>query len=559
MGSLSRKLDKYLRLIETPTIEPKLTEECRVLEQSLYAFVKASWPAIEGNTPFISNWHIEAICEHLESAIRGEIKKLLISVPPRTSKTTIISIMWPAWVWIKQPAIKFLFSSYAQKISWEHSRLCRMLIESPWYQERWGHIVQLSKDQATKGHFTNSSKGHRIATSVGAGGTALGGDVLVLDDPNEAGESETVSNATNDWVSRVWPSRLNPGGLGVNVLVQQRTREMDVSGFILGQDIQNEWVKLILPMEFEPERCATTIVLPSTNGKVWKDPRTVEGELLCPAYLNAQDIQKKKIELGSYNYATQYQQRPAPEEGGIFQKSWFQWWKQEKPPTLEYVIQSWDTALTANEQSAYSACTTWGLYKDINKITNLMLISAWRGRVTYPDLLKRAQRLRKNWGDIGDVELKSNNKLQPDYIIIEAKASGYSLVSDFSSKGIPVHAFNPDKYGDKIQRVHRATPYVEAGLVWVAAQAPKYTFLRKDHEMLVENCATFPNAESRDLVDSMTQAIICITKEKGLLKHVLDFGFDSKSFGVEYQPGYTSAQTKDSQGMFTRTTRRGFQ
>ncbi len=153
--------------------------EILACEESLYTFVKHAWPSVEGNNPFISSWHIQAICEHLEAATRREIPKLILNIPPRASKTTIISIMWPAWVWIKMPQVKFLFSSYAQKISWEHSRLCKMLIESPWYQERWGHIVKLSKDQVTKGHFTNTATGHRIATSVGAGGTALGGDILV--------------------------------------------------------------------------------------------------------------------------------------------------------------------------------------------------------------------------------------------------------------------------------------------------------------------------------------------------------------------------------------------
>jgi len=520
-------------------------------ETSLFEFVKQAWPQIEGDNPFVPSWHIEAICEHLEAASRGQIKKLLISVPPRTSKTTIISIMWPSWAWLKNPGLKFLFSSYAQKISWEHSRLCRMLIESPWYSY-WNHIVKLSPDQATKGHFTTTALGHRIATSVGAGGTALGGDVLVMDDPNEAGESVVVSESTNSWVSRVWPSRLNPGGLGVNVLVQQRIREMDVTGYWLSRDENDEIVKLILPMEFESSRRAKTIILPSSNGKVWQDPRTKEGELLCPAYLDQEAIKRKKIELGAFNYAGQYQQRPAPEGGGIIQAGWFQWLK-AAIPKITYSVQSWDTALTANELSSYSACTTWGIFIDKDKIANLLLLSAWRGRVSYPELLKRAERLRNNYLDVGEEPLQvGKGKCKPDEIVVEAKASGHTLISDFVSKGINVKSFDPGKYGDKLQRVHLCTPYIEAKLVWVMAQPKSYTSLYPDDQMVVDMCALFPNSESRDVVDTMSQAIIYCAKKKGLLKHRMEYGFKSQAFGNEHQPGFAKPPKEKNRGYFNK-------
>lgn len=505
-------------------------------EDSLYKFVQAAWPAIEGTTPFIANWHIEAICEHLEAATRGEIKNLIISVPPRTSKTTIISIMWPAWVWIKNPKVKFLFASYAQKISWEHSRLCKMLIESQWYQDRWSHVVQLSKDQVTKGHFTNTAIGHRIATSVGAGGTALGGDILVCDDPNDAGESEVVSNSTNDWVSRVWPSRLNPGGLGVNVLVQQRTREMDVSGHKMKTDQDNKIVKLILPMELEKATRARTIILPSTKGKIWEDPRKKEGELLCPQYLDEAAIRQRKLELGSYNYATQYQQRPAPPEGGLIKRDWFLIWEKENFPKFNYIVQSWDCAMigentkgqkkVAMSNISYSACTTWGLFEH-NKISHLMLISAWRGKVDYPELLNRARRLQQNFLDIEeDTELKPDYNLRPDRVLIESKALGYSLDKDLSSKGLISTGFNPGEFGDKDRRVHLSTPYMECGRIWVKKDIENKR-LYSDHQTLVDSAVMFPNAEGRDLVDTMTQVILYLSKKERRLVHVMNRSFEN--------------------------------
>lgn len=452
--------------------------------------------------------------------------------------TSIISVMGPAWAFTLDPSYKFLFASYAQKISLEHSRLCKMLIESDWYQRRWGNRVKLAKDQATKGHFATTAFGHRIATSVNSGGTALGANFLTLDDPNDAkdGESKVTRESTNDWVSRVWSSRLNPGAIQSQILVQQRINEMDVSGYIMSRDEDKEWVRLILPMEFESLRRCKTIPLPSTKGKVWEDPRTKEGELLCPNYLDKKAIRKLKIGLGRYNYAGQCQQRPAPEEGGIIQRKDFRVWTNPKLPKLIFMLQSWDTALTATETSAYSACTTWGVFCNERGINQLLLLHAWRGHVTYPELLKRAIRLQKNCADIYDTELPGNKKNVPDEILVEAKASGFSIISDFLAKGIAAKGFSPDKYGDKVQRVHLATPWIESGKVWVVGD--ENNKLVKDHEMMVENASLFPNAESRDLVDTMTQAILRLAKEKGMLTHELDVDYSRDDVPKQFEPGY---------------------
>lgn len=168
--------ESYLEQLKRERDRIKLVLDC---EKSLHTFVRCAWHIIEGNKPFIDGWYIGAICEHLEACIRGEISTLLVNFPPRMTKTTIISIAFPAWTWITKPWAKFLYSSYAQNISWEHSRLCKMMVESWWYRSKWGHIVELSKDQSTKGHFANKAHGHRIATSIGGSTTALGGDVLV--------------------------------------------------------------------------------------------------------------------------------------------------------------------------------------------------------------------------------------------------------------------------------------------------------------------------------------------------------------------------------------------
>jgi hypothetical protein len=497
-------------------------------ENSLHAFLKLAWTNIEGNKPFIDGWHIGAICEHLEACIRGEIKTLLVNCPPRMTKSNIISIMFPAWVWIKRPWTKFMYASYAQhNVSWEHSRICKMLVESPWYKQNWGHIVQLSKDQSTKGHFANTALGYRIATSVDGAATSLGGDCLVGDDLNNAadGQSPVTREHVNDWIARVWSSRLNPGGLGINIMTSQRVHEMDASGFWLSKDEDNEIVKLILPMEYEKSRRCKTVILPSTNGEPWEDPRQKDGELLCPLYKNVADIRKMKLILGSYNYAGQYQQRPAPESGGLFRREWYQVWKKDNLPKMHYVLQSWDTALTTGEESAYSACTTWGLFK-LDGVINVMLLTAWRSRVSYVDLVKRATRLYGNYLDIIDEDpIGEDYRRVPDRLLFEAKASGLPIISDLVSKGIPATAFLPDEFGDKTQRVHMITPYIECGRVWVCSEANSDK-LYADHEMLIYECEMFPKGQYRDLVDTTTQAFLYLSKKAKLLTHVMNPRFE---------------------------------
>lgn len=325
---------------------------------------------------------------------------------------------------------------------------------------------------------------------------------------------------TNNFLARTWSTRLNPGGLGVNIITSQRVHEMDATGFWLSKDVNNKIVKLILPMEYELSRPCRTISLPSTKDKPWEDPRTIQGELLCEEYLGKDFVEEQKVVLGSYNYAAQYQQRPAPEGGGLIKRPWFKIWDKEALPKITYVIQSWDTALTAHEDSAYSACSTWGLFK-INNIVNVMLLTCFRERLQYVDLVKRVERLYCNYLDINDYEIDADYKRVPDRLLVEAKASGLPVVSDLVSKGIPATAFLPDEFGDKIQRVHLVTPFIECGRVWVCGEKGSST-LFEDHEMLIRECELFPKGESRDVVDTLTQAFLYMTKKAKVLTHVMN-------------------------------------
>ena len=473
-------------------------------KNSLYEFLKQAWPIIEGNTPFMDNWHLEVVAQHLEACYRREIKRLIINVPPRSGKTTLISIAFPAWIWLQNQEEKFVYASYANSLSLDHSRKCRMLIESNWYQSISNGKIKFVKDQNAKGYFQNINGGYRMATSVESrGATGKGGSFLVCDDPNSAGDSELQFNNVNKWLSQEWTTRLNNPKEDVMIVVQQRLNALDMTGYILKNDTQEEWMCLVLPNEYEIKERSNTIL----NGKIWQDPRTKEGELLSPLRIGDVETKKYQKELGSYGYAGQFQQRPSPIGGGHIKKEWFKKWIMPNQPKFDFIIQSWDTAFSDKPNAAYSACTTWGVWKssEDNERQDIMLLSMWRGRVGYPELRIRAQRLTKNYKDTGINKPVYNTIGKVDVCLIEAKATGDPLIRDLRVAGVPAIGYIPK--GDKNSRVQIISPYIESGLVWLPTESKNADKLMSFADEFVESVSSFPNAESRDLVDTMTQAL----------------------------------------------------
>lgn len=532
-----------MQLAQSPHLASPSADEIRFMrnkwsaELSLYEFLKQGWPYIEGNKEFTDGWHIQAICEHLEAVANRQIRNLLINLPPRCSKSSLVAVAFPAWVWLHNPSEQFLYASYALKLSLRDSTQCRRLIESSWYQKNWGHLYHLEGDQNTKGKFDNTRRGYRIATSVGGSATGEGGSFLICDDPNNAreGESEVKRENTINWYTQVWSTRLNDKKNDCRIVVQQRIHENDVSGYILDNDDLNEWTKLILPMEYEHKRKAKTIVLPSTDGEIWSDPRCKDGQLLWPERIGPKELKSLKNALGSeYAIAGQLQQLPSPATGGIIKKSWFQWWKDTTPPDIEYIVQSWDTALTAKEMSAYSACTTWGVFYDQRGVENVILLSSWRGRVEYPQLREMAKRLFFDYRDTGTSPNKNLGGRRVDLCLIEAKASGDPLIQDLRAAGVHAIGFNPSPYGDKIKRVRVVTHFIESGIVWLPARGPKFDKLLGFADSFIESVACFPNSDSRDLVDTMTQVLLKLREGKFIVHPRDERSFRSSYKKVQY-------------------------
>src|ERR1700728_4761180 len=428
-------------------------EEREACENSFLTFTEKAWPIIEGNAPFIPGWHAQAICEHLEALYKLEISRLIINLPPRVGKSNICSVLYTAWVWTKEPHLRFLYSSYAQSLSRRDSVRCRRLIQSDWYQSYWGNTFNLMGDVNSKIRFDNNHNGYRLISSVGGSNTGEGGHFEIEDDPNNIYDvfSEIIRNDTNEWHNFVMSSRYS-GTIEQfrRLVVQQRTHMMDVTGNVLAKN-DDRWIHLRLPMRFEPQYRCITVPLKSTNGKKWKDPRVKEKELLWPIGFPEKELilfEEKEFHNSSQRIASQLQQRPYPLGGGIIKEGWLQAWKQRDLPEFEYVLQSWDTAFITKPTSSYSACTTWGIFKDRGGINNIMLISLFRDRLLYPDLRKMATRLANNYYD-NDMYDPTIGRIPPNLVLIEERSSGYGLLADMMAANIPVMKFDPAKYGSK--------------------------------------------------------------------------------------------------------------
>jgi hypothetical protein len=318
---------------------------------SLAEFVRQSWPLIEPNTPLRWNWHLDAVCEHLEAVGLGEILRLLINISPRSGKSILVSILFPAWLWVRYPASRLVFASYSAALSIDLSVKRRSVIQSSWYQQRWGSRVTMASDQNLKSEFANTASGRMIATSVDGSVTGRGGSYIVCDDlinPAMA-ESDLEREGAIRWFDETLGSRLDDQKTGRVVVIEQRTHQADLSGHLLAQ---GGWEHLCLPAEFERR---TMISMPRTAREVVKE----EGELLWPEREGRAELAAARLRLGEYAYQCQYLQEPVARGGNRFKREWFGTFR-TMPQSFDFIVQSWDTAYRESETSDYSACVTIG-------------------------------------------------------------------------------------------------------------------------------------------------------------------------------------------------------
>ncbi len=455
------------------------------MRRSLKEFTKNSWQAIEPGRDFHDNWHIDAISEHLQAVVEGDIKRLIINIPPRHMKSISVAVALPAWTWTIQPSKKFLYASYAGSLSIRDSVKCRRLIDSRWYKEHFGESFKLTGDQNQKQRFENDHTGARIATSVDGALTGEGGDIIVIDDPHNVRESESsaVRDGVLEWWDQAMQTRLNDPKTGAFIIIMQRVHERDLTGHILANEMEGEWDHLCIPARYEIGHPT-----PTRSRLGFTDPRTKEGDLLWPERIDAKTLGNLERSLGSYASAGQLQQRPMPKGGGILKAEWWVPWEKDDLPDIEYVLQSWDTAFSTKEKSSYSARTTWGVFRKDGQI-NAMVLEMWYDRVSYPELRKLAQEAYYDW--------------EPDAVLIEKKASGQSLLQDLRMAGVPVLEYMPDR--DKEARAHASSALLEDGRIY-------YPSDKKWAKNLIDICASFPATDNDDIVDTCTQAWLRLRK-----------------------------------------------
>lgn len=281
-------------------------------KRSFVDFVRLAWPVIEPSTPYVHGKHVEVVCDVLERVARGEMRRLILNVPPGTMKSTLVGVLFPAWLWGPQgrPGERFIGVAHEQTLGIRDNLKCRRLIGSEWYQRLWGHVVKLTSDQNEKLNFENSQTGFRsVATPSNI--TGRRGNFVLIDDPLSASgaNSEAEREKVNTWLQESLPTRMNDPEKSAIILVMQRLHERDPTGFIL--DKQWEWDHVMLPMRYEADRASRF------------DWRTEPGELLFPERFPEHVVVELETTLGSYATAGQLQQRPAPREGGLFQRAWF--------------------------------------------------------------------------------------------------------------------------------------------------------------------------------------------------------------------------------------------
>jgi predicted phage terminase large subunit-like protein len=484
----------FAQLLTRPSLRDEIDRE--LAARNLGEFVRQAWAVVEPATPFVPGWHIDAIVEHLEAVTAGQIRNLLINVPPRHMKSLLVGVFWPGWEWSRWPERRWLFSSYSAQLSIRDSVKCRRLIESPWYQARWGDCFSLTSDQNTKGRFDNNRSGYRLATSVGGSATGEGGDRIVCDDPNNVNEveSDSVRKATNDWFDVVMSTRVNDPKSAAKVVVMQRCHQQDLSGHLLEQ---GGWEHLSLPAEYEGTRRATSIG--------WSDPRQQPGELLWPDRFGATELESLKRSLGSYAAAGQLQQRPSPAEGGLLKRHWWRFWQPPNanlPPvqvrlpdgtqqaivahpvaTVEEQIQSWDCAFKDLQTSDFVVGQVWG-----RRGAAFLLLDQVRARMDCPATVRAVREMSRLW---------------PACLakLIEDKANG-SAVIQMVAREIPgILPVNPG--GGKLARASAVSPLIEAGNVYL----PHPQFMPWVNNF-IEECADFPNGKNDDQVDAMTQVLL---------------------------------------------------
>ena len=458
----------------------KFALEKKLCEMSFYEFFKAAWIVVEPAVPLSTNWHHKYICDTLqeecERIIRQEpkTKDIIINVPFRSTKSLIVTVMFPVWAWIKSPKLRFITSSYSATLSIELATKSRDIIFSDWFKKRWEDVFHIKKDQNLKERYENNHIGMRRATSVGGTVTGQGGDFLIVDDPlsPQMANSATERDNANEWYRTTFYSRLNQADIGVRIIIMQRVHEDDLSGFLLDRETRLNYKHICIP--------AT-----NTDGNI--KPKSLEKFYNKDTGLFWEDRFSQKVlddyknALGTYGYAGQLQQTPTPLDSGMIHRDWFRIDRFIKDEAIvNFII---DPAYTANQKNDPSALLAYTYTENKWQIVDCVNV-----RKEFPELVK----FIPEW-------VQKNGYTNKSRIYVEPKASGKSIVQTLVREtGLNVKEDKPPTK-DKVARVSDISASLESGRVSLLNG--------KWNEEFLDQLTKFPAAKHDDMVDCLVMAV----------------------------------------------------
>jgi predicted phage terminase large subunit-like protein len=549
-------------LTALPSLDQVIAEQCT---RSLAEFVKRAWNVLEPSTPLIWNWHLDVLCDHAQGILEEWQRcrtaqvahpwpSLAVAVPPGSMKSRIFSVCLLPWWWLHCPDFRAIYVSGNPRAALRDSTFCRQLIESEWYEQTFSPAWRLgpdsgdlhrlkdwdmAKDQNAKSLFRNTANGSRLA--IGARARIVGerGDLLLVDDPQDATQGKADREAVNEWWDTAANSRVNDLRLSVRILVQQRLHEDDLTGHIFAQP-NTTWQRLILPAEYDPELAALC-----TDVLGFQDPRTEVGELLFPTRLSREVLEQERSKPGGESvYQSQYNQRPAPMGGLIFNPAWWRFWRLEheaehpdpdmrartvvRPETFDDEAMSVDCTFKKTAGSDLVASGHWGK----SGAQSFLLDLVWE-RMGFTETVDAVRAQRDEAPDVTAV-------------IIEDKANGSAVIDVLGKEIAGVIGVNPR--GSKEERAAATSRQVEAGQVFLPLHAPWLSRYLAEH-------TAFPKGKHDDAVDQQSQMLLRWKTEAKPQAVGISFGQmpdteglrppkydDTKPAGYEDGPGWGSTQ-----------------
>ena len=479
-------MQKQFKLEDLDQLPPKIRDRAKQLlsgiseeekkekaKNNFLDFTKHIWPE------FIEGEHHKIIADKFNKLAKGEIKRLIVNMPPRHTKSEFASTLLPAWMIGREPKLKIIQTTHTGELAVRFGRKAKTLIDSPEYQEIFQ--TRLREDSQAAGRWETAQGGEYFAAGVGGAITGRGADLLIIDDPHSEQDAMnmTALERAYEWYTSGPRQRLQPGGKIVCVMTRWNTK--DLTGILLKNQSEpksDQWDIVEFPA-----------IMPS-------------GKPVWPEYWKLDELESVKASLSLGKWNAQWMQNPTSEEGAILKREWWKDWDKDYIPRLEHVIQSYDTAFMKKETADYSAITTWGIFRENeDSPAQLLLLDAVKDRFEFPELRRVAKEQYDYW--------------QPETVLVEAKASGLPLTYELRNMGIPVINYTPSRGNDKHTRVNSVAPLFESGNIWAPLS-------KQFAQEVIEECAAFPYGDHDDLVDSTTQAVMRF-RQGGLLMHPEDY------------------------------------